>query len=349
MSYLDHHYMKPEPMSNLIKIFKVCIVLLCSSYVAAQTIETNEQPATAADEVEEVLVIGEQPGPSLWRVYKGDHVMWVMGTLSPLSKNMHWQSKKVETIVAESQEFIREPGVKVDVSFWGKMTLLPSLIGIKNNTDGKKLVDVLPPALYERWSVLKEKYIGNDKDIEKYRPIFAATELFKKSIEKSDMVPYDSVRWVVEGVVRDKKIKTTRPLVDYELKNPRSVAKKFKKSSLEDIACFTKTLDRLETDLGSMRTRANAWARGDTETLSKLPYHDEREDCESAVLNSELAQEHGLQDVKKLAEEKWLAAAEAALANNESTFAMLPMKELYKSDGYLARLQARGYTVERPE
>jgi hypothetical protein len=262
---------------------------------------------------------------------------------------MHWHSKKVEAVIAESQEFLREPSVKVQVSFWGKVGLVPSLIGIRNNPDGKKLVDVLPENLYARWTVLKEKYLGQDNDIEKYRPIFAATRLFKKSIEKSDMVPYDSVRWVVEGIVREKKIKTTRPIVDYPVKNPRALAKKFKQSTLDDTECFAKTLERLETDLDAMRIRANAWATGDTIALRNLPYHDEREDCESAVLNSEMGQEHGLQEVKKLMQTEWLAAAETALANNESTFAMLPMAELYKPDGYLSQLQAKGYTVERPE
>lgn len=336
-------------MQNLIKIFHIGALLLCSSHLAAQTLEASEQPAVAEEEIDEVLVVGEQPGPSLWRVYKDNHVMWVLGTLSPLSKDMHWHSKKVEAIVAESQEFLREPGVKLEVSFWGKVGLLPSLVGIKNNPDGKKLVDVLPENLYVRWASLKEKYIGNDKDIEKHRPIFAASELFKKSIEKSGMVPYDSVRWAVEAIVRDKKIKTTRPIFDHTVKNPRALAKQFKKSSLDDIECFTKTLDRLETDLDAMRTRANAWATGDLKALRSLPYHDEREDCESAVLNSEMAQEQGLQDIKQLVKAEWLAAAEAALANNESTFAMLPMAELYKADGYLAALRAKGYTVEQPE
>jgi hypothetical protein len=324
-------------------------LLLLSLNATAQVAEAIEPPKTPDEDIEEVLVIGEQPGPSLWRVYKDDHVMWVMGTLSPLSKDMHWHSKKVEAVVAESQEFLREPGVKLEVSFWGKVGLLPSLVGIRNNPDGKKLNDVLPEDLYNRWTSLKEKYIGKDKDIEKYRPIFAATELFKKSIEKSGMVPYDSVRWRVEAIVKEKNIKTTRPRVDHEVKNPRSIAKKFKNSSLDDIQCFSKTLDRLETDLDAMRTRANAWATGDLATLRNLPYHDEREDCESAVINSEMAQEHGLQDIKKSLKAEWLAAAETALTNNESTFAMLPMAELYKPDGYLAALEAKGYSLERPE
>ena len=160
----------------------LCALVLCSTSVIAQESDALGASKTSDEDIDEVLVVGEQPGPSLWRVYKNDHVMWVMGTLSPLSKDMHWHSKQVEAAVAESQEFLREPGVKLEVSFWGKLSLLPSLVGIKNNPDGAKLVDVLPENLYARWILLKEKYIGKDNDIEKHRPIFAATELFKKSI-----------------------------------------------------------------------------------------------------------------------------------------------------------------------
>ena len=57
------------------------------------------------------------------------------------------------------------------------------------------------------WSILlKEKYIGKDQDIEKQRPIFVASVLFKKSIEKSDLVSYERVRWALENVVRNHKI-----------------------------------------------------------------------------------------------------------------------------------------------
>jgi hypothetical protein len=39
----------------------------------------------------------------------------------------------------------------------------------------------------------------------------------------------------------------------------------------------------------------------------------------------------------------------AALANNDVTFAMMPLRDLLKTDGPLAMLQAEGYAVEAPE
>lgn len=335
----------------LIRFFSVVLVLLIAQLSVAQTDVT---PSTAsldqpADEIDEVLVIGEQPGPGLWLVYKGDHVLRVLGTISPIPKNMQWHSKQVEAALAESQEFITPPGVKVDIGFWGKVGLLPSLIGIKNNPDSKKLEDVLAPELYGRWVLLKDKYIGKDQDIEKQRPIFAASTLFKKSIEKSDLVSNERVRWALENVVRDNKIKTTQLRVMHELQSPRAAIKKFKKSTLDDVQCFAKTLDRLESDLDAMRARANAWSVGDINALRNLPYVDNRAACEDAILNSELAQDQGLQDIKTTLKNSWLEAAETALANNAHTFASLPMEELLRPDGYLAALAAKGYKVEAAE
>lgn len=298
-----------------------------------------------ADEVDEVLVVGEQPGPALIKVSKGEHVLWVMGTLSPLPKNMQWRSAPVAAVLAQSQEFIMAPSVKMDLSFWDKVAVAPSLIGVKNNPDGKKLQEVLPEPLYQRWLTLKEKYIGKDNDIEKHRPIFAASELFKKAIAKSGMAPDDSVRWVLENVVRDNKIPTTKPKVVMELDSPRAVVKQFKHSALDDTACFARTLDRLETDLDAMRARANAWATGDMPALSQLPYPDEAAACGEAVLNSELVREQGWQDMPARMEAAWLAAAEAALTNNPSSFALLPMPHITKADGYIAKLRAKGYEV----
>ena len=57
----------------------------------------------------------------------------------------------------------------------------------------------------------------------------------------------------------------------------------------------------------------------------------------------------GLLDGFPRAKQKWLQAADAALAANDTTFATLPMTELVESDGLLSRLGAKGYVIEAPE
>jgi sporulation-control protein spo0M len=63
--------------------------------------------------------------------------------------------------------------------------------------------------------------------------------------------------------------------------------KDFKKSSLADVACFDKTLARLESDIDAMRVRANAWAKGDIEAIQKLSYPDQESECNNAMLGAE--------------------------------------------------------------
>ena len=55
---------------------------------------------------EEVVVVGAHEGPRLWSVRKGDHVLWILGTVSPLPKRMIWQSDAVQTLLQETQEVV---------------------------------------------------------------------------------------------------------------------------------------------------------------------------------------------------------------------------------------------------
>src|SRR3954466_12454167 len=67
-------------------------------------------------ELATVVVTGEQPGPGLWKVSSGDHVLWILGTLSPLPKDIHWQSREVEDAIASAQEVIDPPHIKMDAN-----------------------------------------------------------------------------------------------------------------------------------------------------------------------------------------------------------------------------------------
>ena len=325
------------------------IVVHAQTDVISTDIQSNEASSEPiAEPIEEVLVIGEQPGPGLWKVFKGDHVLWIMGTLKPLPKKMIWRSKHVESVLANSQEYITPPSVTVNISITDKIMLLPSLIGVRNNPDGKTLQEVVPAELYSRWLVLKKKYIGRNNGIEKWRPIFAARELYEQAIDKSDLTDKTNIMDVLREIAKDNKVMKAGPGTTADIAKPRDVAKKFKKMPLDDIACFAKTIERLETDLGEMRARANAWAIGNVDALRKLPETDHNEICKAIAYNAALAHEHGLHDIPQQKQQHWLAEAESSLAKHESTFSILPIVDLLKPDGYLAALRDKGYVVEEP-
>jgi hypothetical protein len=322
----------------------------CGARAVADVALPSETPATSA-QMETIVVSGEQPGPGLWKVSRDDHVLWVLGTLAPLPKDIRWKSKEVDAVIAQAQEVLDTPavGVKADIGFFGKLALLPSLIGVRENPDDATLQDVVPPDLYARWSVLKEKYIGRSGKVEKWRPIFAALDLYRAAIRKSGLTDSGLVQKTIKATAKRAGVKLTPVKVELVVEDPRVAIKQFKRGALDDIECFRRTLDRIDTDLVAMTARANAWSTADLDALRRLPYSDQMTACVDAVVRSDMAHARGVSDIESRIENAWIEAATRALAANQVTLAMLPIDQLLRSDGYLSRLRAQGYSVEAPD
>jgi uncharacterized protein YbaP (TraB family) len=327
-----------------------CLLLVARASVAVEAAPAATVQADGAT-LDAIVVSGEQPGPGLWKVSKGEHVLWVLGTLSPLPKRMHWQSKEVEARIAESQEVLLSPNVAVStqLGFFGKLALLPSLIGARDNPDRRTLADVVPSDQYARWRTLKARYIGRNGNVEKWRPMFAAMELYRAAIRKSGLVESSQVSDVVRNAAKHAGVKLTPVKFEVELADPKAAIKEFKRDPIEDLACFTRTLDRIDRDLGTMTARANAWASGDLDALRSLPYTDQMSACREAVSTSGVVRKRGFGDIEARVERTWIDAASAAIERNRTSFALLPMRLLLGDGDYLAALRARGYAIEGPD
>ena len=301
-------------------------------------------------DLDTVVVSGLQPGPGMWKVSKGDHVLYILGTLSPLPRRMEWVSKDVEATIAKAQAVIEPPSVDLDadIGFFGKIGLLPSLLKARKNPDGRTLQQSVTPEQYARWQVLKAKYIGGDEGVESWRPIFAAQELYESAMKKSGLSQKNVVKAVVDAAARSHDVARVSTETTFKVKDPKALVREFNKTALADGDCFAKTLDRIEGDVGMMQQRANAWAVGDIAALRDQSLEDQYVACTRAITDSALAQKLGLGDVRGKIGATWMAAAEKSLAENRVTFATLSIPLLLRSDGFLARLRAKGYVIEEP-
>ena len=324
----------------------------------AQTAPASELPAPAADTApaaadseplpQTVMVSGQRPGPGLWKVSKGDHVMWVFGAYDALPKTIEWRSKDAERKIAQSQEYVAAPGTSVGVG-WGGVTALPFLVGIKKNPDGVTLKDVLPPEQYARWVPLKQKYFGNDDDIERERPVFVAQELYRRAMAEAGLARGTDPREVLGKLAKKHNIKYTATAVTTEIKEPVKTVREFKKTVMEDVPCLTATMNSLNTDIQAIRVRANAWAIGELDAIEKLSFDERETACTNAFLSSAIVKlQPEILTNKQRTMDNWMAAAEKALETNASTFTVLSMKEVLSPQGALAKLKAKGYTVEKP-
>lgn len=314
--------------------------------------------AAPAVVLEQIVVSGEQPGPGLWKVTKGDHALWILGTQTPVLQKMTWRSKGLEAVIAQSTEILSEPSAGVtakQIGYFTMLMMLPSALQLRKNPDDATLKDLVPPDLHARWVVLRDKYIDSytindeEKNIENWRPMFVALELYNKAISKSGLTTASPVWPVIRAAASKHNVKITQLRYEPAISDPRAALKELRSTRLADVDCFAKTIERIETDLASMRVRAKAWAAGDINAIRSLPVLDQRAACEVAIQKASFMKTLGTQDLLTQIENMWLNAAESAIKNNKVALAVLPIGRIVSADGYVAKLRARGYSVEEPE
>jgi hypothetical protein len=306
------------------------------------------QTEAASAPVEEVVVTGEQPGPGLWRVSRDGHDLWILGTLEPLPKKMSWRATQTDAVIARSSEVLAPPGFDVHVSVFRGLTAIPTALRARKNADGETLAQVLPADLYHRWLVLKERYLGRGEAVERYRPLFAARELYVGALDHSGLSS-EKIAWKrVKESAKRWRVPLQPVDVDITVKDPKAALHEIEHIARDpDVACLARTIEQLESDVGTMRARANLWSLGDVDGLRALPYPDARQACFDAVASvPELGRQ--MTDARDRLFDHWLATALEALARNPTTFAVLPISELLRPDGPLARLRAQGFLITDP-
>ena len=341
--------------------------------------------AQAQEEMETVLVTGEQPGPGLWKVSRDGHVMWVFGTIFEVPDTIAWRTKELEARIAESQEVLYPgwPDVRLDVSVFQALTMVPLAFKAAKNPEGAKLKDALSAEDYARWLRLKQKYLDDDDDIERYRPMVAEEKLRNARAKKTSKaffkgLKFTSVDEVVHKLAKKHDVRIhTLPAVERKIKveKPRAILKAARDQDFAEGECVGRNLERIEKEdaLGPPVfdvASTNAWAKGDIAGLRARPAPDPAlvpEDCVMASLNAAI--ERGDADLPKElrrgfdlfkqqeelqkqagaeAERNWVEAAEAALRTHTSTVAVLPMNVVLNPWIYLAKLKEKGFLVEGP-
>ena len=330
--------------------------LLLSALVAVSAAAGAEEPETVPDVAPADDGIVDLEAWWSRRTARSRHVEGSSGgnvltswARCPAPRRMEWMSDDVEAVIADAKVVISSPAVVVDadIGIFRAWHCCHRCCGRATTREAATARDG-SPELYARWEVLKARYMGRDRGVEKRRPLLAAQELYEAALRKSGL----RMGGVVGPVVAKARKAAGVPLVDttvrLEVEDPKGVLKELNESDLADRECFAGTLDRIETDLDKMRARANAWAVGDIEGLQALPWENHYATCQDAVTGSALARRLGIDDLPRRAKEAWLSNVEQALADHSSSFALLPMHQLLGDDGMLATLAARGYAIESP-
>jgi uncharacterized protein YbaP (TraB family) len=318
----------------------IALLLLSALAVASGTDPVATPTDTDESDMEVVLVLGEQPGPGLWKVSSGEHVLWILGEISPYPRKVKWTSKRFENLLGNSQELLLDfsgywRADHTDTRKLASAELLPA---------GVTLRDVISPGLYQRFEATASKF--DAVGLEELRPFAATNRLVVSAMDHMDMKTF-SARFTAEQLARKRHLKITyfaAPEVafDERLRNWQQGS--------NDVC-----LERLVATIGDggvgVRKLANAWSEGDIAALRQLvPAYSFSRDgfragpCAAAMHGGE----RQAAAYKLRRTQRWLGQAKRALQNNRRTMAVVPMSELFAADGYLAALRAEGYEIEEP-
>jgi TraB family protein len=318
----------------------------CAALLAALVLATPASAQSGAGErptIEEITVIGRYPGPPLWKVTSGAHTLWVFGELSPVPKGLDWDPRNAERVLDRAGVVIGSPRVSA-------MTLNPIRIfrlyrgarQLIRLPEDATLADQMPPELYARYAALRTRYLPKvEEDDEEFRPALAVVELYRAALDDTGLTDDADVSKTIARKMRRSKADEAEVVVETE---PEAVLDGFKKITHEaELSCVEAMITTIETDLQGMKERANAWAVGDVEALKRFEYPDSQGNCLDALFTVE-----SFAELRDELYGKWLSEAEHALTTYDTSFSVLPMRELVADDGLLAQLAARGYTVTAP-
>jgi hypothetical protein len=336
---------KPLVMAAL----AACCLFAGTPLLAQEPPVAAQMPAEQLQELEAVVVYGGYAAPQMWKISKDGHVLWLL-VIGNAPVGAPWRSEQLEARVAESQLVLR-PAAVIAADYQGRLRY-----EAKNSPlSGKDtLKDVLPPDTYTRWGVLKTAYIGADDSSERLRPR-AAFRILESMVMRT-MPPPPPTGWselwqLVDKAAKEYKVKVrTMRWIHPEAtltKAEVEMAHMVTRLDLDDVQCFTQGLDELERLIRDRDQPAFAtpvvWpsdCRTDWLTSGKLP--------DLAAVQS-MREKIGLQFTHALqqGDAEWMAAAQAALKKNKSTFAMQWIG-WGRPNSYIAKFRELGYEVEEP-
>jgi len=310
---------------------------------AAQPPPVSPESGESAAPVAEVVIEGRHEGPRMWIVRRGDHTLWILGTISPLPKKMVWQPDAVEEVLKQAQEVVPAwPTYGIGANPITALRVYIEWRRLQKPPDHMPLREALPPDLYARVVALKARYDPHDDKLEQMRPMLAARQLLMRGLDASGLAAQNEVQQEVLKLARRQGVHVHQDKLRIE--DPVGVLKDVGATPLAgEVACLNSVVTLLETDVSLLQARARAWALGDVERLRQLPHAEDRTACLAAVSTSER-----VRVLIARAQDDWLIAVEQSLARNRGTLAVQSMDRLLGANGTLAVLRAKGYQVEGP-
>jgi uncharacterized protein YbaP (TraB family) len=310
---------------------------LCAAAVAGLGLCAGAR-AEAPPVLDDVVVTGERTGPGMWHVHRGAGELYILGSLAPLPKGITWRSKQVEGILDRANQVVIPKPFEIGIVrvLW----LLITERSVLMLPGGRRLKDVMPPALHARFAAQRAKFNEDADKWERYRPIIASAFLQQAAFHQVGL----STRLDLGAAVRTLAEKHRVRVEELKIAGVRDFLEALKTlPAATENACVEASITTIEKDLPRLVDRAQAWATGNIERIQGLREPPEVDACRAA-----LDEGVGASELIATLRRTWLDRLVKYLDAGGVTLAVVNMDMLLEKGGLLDELGARGYTIDPP-
>ncbi len=307
--------------------------MLLAGFCAAAAGAEQSPPA-----IDEIVVTAERAGPGMWHVHRGDANVWLLGSISPLPRDITWRSKQVESVLESTSQVLVQKPIEISVP-----RILWMLIADRKYllvSGGKRLKDVLPPELHARFAAQRSKLTDDADKWERYRPIIAAAFLQQAAFHQVNL----SMRLDLGAALRVLAKKHGVRIEEIKVAGVSDMLEALKTMSpATERTCVEASLSTVESGLPRLVERAQAWTSGNVERIESMPELKDVDACRNA-----LDAGRGAVDVIGRIRQTWLENIEMHLRSAGTTIAVVNLDMMLERGGLLDLLRAKGYEIDAP-
>ena len=312
-----------------------CLLVGCFAASACRADQTQSATQPALDEI---VVTAERAGPGMWHVHRGAANVWILGSISPLPRDITWRSRQVEQVLESTSQVLVQKPLEISVP-----RILWMLIADRKYlmvAGGKKLKDVLPPELHARFAAQRSKVTDDADKWERYRPIIAAAFLQQAAFHQVNL----SMRLDLGAALRALAKKHGVRIEEIKVAGVSDMLEALKTMPAPtERTCVEASLTTIESGLPRLVERAQAWAGGNVDRIENLPELKEVDACRTALDAGK-----GALDVIGRIRQTWLQNIEKYLRSAGTTIAVVNIDMLLERGGLMDQLRAKGYEVDPP-
>jgi len=262
---------------------------------------------------------------SVWRVSKGDHQLFIGGTIHVLQEQDYPLPPEFERAYAQAEKLVFE----VDLAQADSPAFQQELMQAALYEDGSTLISHVRPSTFRQLEVFMQRRGMALEHFISFKVgmlvlILTINELNRHGIEGEGVDQYFSAR-----AAQDSKPVIALESIEQQIQFLANMGKG------EEDELVLQTVEELENLGAEFSALKSAWQRGDTQALVTLGLEDFKKfpaAYQSMLVNRNRA---------------WLPKIEALLEDQVVEYVLVGVLHLVGEDSVLAMLEARGYQVER--